>query len=202
MAKRVAYALATPGLSKVASDYNLKEISELPADAASGEALPPVSFHRSADTVRWALRYPWITDDKKQSTPRYEFSDFRELVRFVVVDVRRSTTGERLGYLVLSVCRDHEGITIVKALDHFLQCDDRYRIVLAAAQRYARAHHADRIHVPAGCLPHIAELRWMPWIFRLRQRHYFCFPARSRSVLGPELSRICLQYCDGDTPFT
>ena len=202
LTKRIAYALAAPGLSRLAGDYVLNEISELPADAASGEPLPPVTFHRSAETVRWALRYPWITDDPKQSTPRYEFSDYRELARFVVLEVRRSNTGERLGYLVISICRDHEGITIVRALDHFLGCDDRYRIVLVAAQRYALAYRADRVHVPEGCLPHLAELRWMPRVFRMRQREYFCYPARSRSVLGPELGRISLQYCDGDTPFT
>jgi hypothetical protein len=202
VAKWIAYALAAPGLSRVASGYVLKEIPELPADATSGDPFPPVTFHRSAETVRWMLRYPWITDDVKQSTPRYEFSDYRELARFVVLEVGRSASGERLGYLVLSVCRDREGITIVRALDHFLQCDDRYRIVLVAVQRYALVYRADRVQVPEGCLPHLTELRWMPLVFRMQQREYFCYPARSRSVLGPELSRMSVQFCDGDTPFT
>jgi hypothetical protein len=202
VSKRVGYALAAPGLSELASDYDFREVSELPANAAREEPSSPVTFHRSAETVRWALRYPWITDDPKQSTPRYEFSDLRELARFVVIEVRRSTTSEKLGHLVLSVCRDHEGITIVRALDPFLRCDDRDRVVLAATLRYAHAYRADRVHVPEGCRPHAEESRWMSRTFRLRGREYFCSPARSRSVLGPELDRIGLQYCDGDTPFT
>lgn len=202
VSKRVGYALAAPGRSKLAGDYDFEEIAELPADAAGEEPSSPVTFHRSVQTVRWALHYPWITDQPKQSTPRYEFSDLRELARFVVLRVRRSTTSEELGHLVLSVCRDQEGITIVKALDRFLSCDDRDRVVLAAALRYAHAYRADRVHVPEGCLPHTLELGWISRTFRMRQRVYFCRPARSRSVLGPELDRIGLQYCDGDTPFT
>jgi len=199
--KWVGYAIGNTAVTKATEDYELCELAELPADAVSTEKPPAVAFHRSVEVVRWAIRHPWITDRVEYSTPRFEFSDLREMVRFVVLEARRISTQEFLGNIVVSVCRE-KGITTVKILDHFLRCEDRYRVILAAALRYAKTYSADRIHIPEGCKPHLTQSLLLRWTFRPLERVYFCYPRRHHSVLGPVLDRITPQYCDGDTPFT
>ncbi|MEQ9407216.1 MAG: hypothetical protein RIK87_05795 [Fuerstiella sp.] len=199
--KTAAYGLARNVLRHANQQYDFAELSELPADAWSDEEAAPVEFYRDTEFVRWSLQYPWITDQKDLSTPRYEFSDFRELVRFVVLEARRRNSNEHLGHVVLSVCRD-QGITTIKILHHFLHCSDRYQVLLAAALVYSGKFRADRIHVPAGCEDSIGSSVLLRTAFRRRNREYFCFPRRRESVLGPALDRLELNYCDGDTPFS
>lgn len=199
--KRAAYGIGGKAVNQVTGEYNFTEVSELPADARSDEVPKAVEFVRNVEVVRWSLKYPWITDRVDFSTPRYQFSDLREFVRFVVLEVRMSGTTKLLGQIVLSISRD-KGITTVKVLDHFLHDCDRYRALLAAGLKYAQSFLADRLHVPGGCRDNVAECGLLRRIFRLRQREYFCLPRRRDSVLEPVLDRISVQYCDGDTPFS
>jgi hypothetical protein len=199
--KALVYGLLGGVIARSRGDLEFRETSELPPEASRRDQRETPRFGRDVKLVRWALRYPWVTDEPEKATPGFFFSDYRELARFVTLEVREGGRQEPLGHLVVSICRD-QGRTSVKILDHFLEPHDAPGIILAAALTYARRHRADRVLVPESCGRHLEKARPLAWLFRRKYRFYYCHPKRRGSVLAPVLDRIELGFCDGDTPFT
>jgi hypothetical protein len=171
----------------------------LPADLSSDTGSGAV-FYRGPEVVRWRLNYPWITERPEEATEGYYFSDYRELVRFVIVELS-STDGLKLGHVILSISR-HQGRTTVKVLDRFVNSSDEPRLLVAAGLSYAKRYRADRLQLPEQCSPFLKEMALLRWTIRSRTRLYFCHPSRKGSVLPTDLDQIRLDFCDGDTPFT
>lgn len=201
LTKALGHRLIGRAAARICRDFDFLEIPELVPDAERRDRRPVARLGRDAKLVRWALRYPWVTDDPEKATRGYVFSDYRALARFFVLEVRERRQEESLGHVVVSVCRNEERTT-VKVLDHFLEPYGNARVLLAAALTYARRYRADRVLVPEQCGTHLKRSLLLPWLFREKHRFYFCRPRRRDSALAPVLDRLELGFCDGDTPFT
>ena len=200
VSRTIFYSLFSSTIANESSGLKFRELSELPADAAFN-AGTGVRFYRGPEAVRWRLTHPWITDEPDEATQGFFFSDYRDFVRFVVVELESSSGEKPLGHLVLSISRHNERTT-VKVLDRFLNGEDDPRILVAAGLKYAKLYRADRLLLPEQCGPHLDTTPMMRRAFRRKSRLYYCHPRRRDSILPADLDQIQLDFCDGDTPFT
>jgi hypothetical protein len=199
LSKSIFYGLIGSTVLRIGRNVIFRELSELP-DELSPSVGSGTSFYRGPEVVRWRLTYPWISEQPEEATEGFYFSDYREMVRFVILELR-SSEGSTYGCVILSISR-HRGRTTVKVLDRFVRSAEEPRLLVAAGLAYAKRYRADRLTLPEQCEPFLQKSVPLRWMMRSRSRLYFCHPSRNASVLPTNLEDIQLDFCDGDTPFT
>ena len=201
--KALLYLLLARHRAIAADGLQFNELDGIPADAFISQEgrRDKIHFERDQACIRWMIENPWVTDQVDKATPDYYFSDYRQMFRYIVLEVTRAATGAAAGCIVLSLSRDRDETT-VKVLDDFVQQEDRPRLLLAAALTVAKRHQCDEIIVPEVCWAALRESRMLRALFRSVQREYYCRMRSGHDRVDDVLARIDLTYCDGDAAFT
>lgn len=157
-------------------------------------------FYRDVDTVNWMIRYPWITENTT-ATFNYFFSYQRELFRFLPFELYSKQSGERLGYVVFSITKK-KGLTLLKILDHALAEEVHILCILDLALREASRWRAELIVGPYKLWPYIKTYPPLRLLTQRYQRGYFIHSSPKKTIFPEDASELCLDYCDGDLPYT
>jgi hypothetical protein len=201
--KRGAYALLMPVESTCLAEINTQEVYCIDPGWHGTPNAGSTEFYRGPEVINWMLQHQWIVgpDEAEASAVNYYFSGVRDLFKYIALKVYAATDAAYKGFVIFSVSALGSS-TVLKVLDFGFsnEADGKYAFWLAV--RYARAHQADAIELPAD----LARFTGGSMIARLglrkAYRTYFCRPKDANSPLAVSLDRIKLQYSDGDTAFT
>lgn len=161
-------------------------------------------FSRSKEIINWMLKYPWINSRENvenENNTGYFFSDVRELFSYIPIEIYSKGTKNKVGYLILSVSKEKDKTTL-KLLDHELEIQNKYNILLGLIIKYALSYNADRVEFPDPIAQLLLSHKIVPsHLLKQKERKYLYFAndMSSRSALA--MKNISPEYCDGDLPF-
>jgi hypothetical protein len=149
------------------------------------------------------IRNPWVVSRKKSQVDveHYYFSLVRDLFEFVALEVFAYDEKTSIGYLVLSISRKRNRMTI-KILDYYFHNPKDIFIVGYIAIKYTKDYGAVRLEYPVGLATFFENQPGLLRMIKKKKRLYLFSPQSDNSPLKTLGEKIKLNYCDGDTAFT
>jgi GNAT superfamily N-acetyltransferase len=163
---------------------------------------PPDSkahLFRDARIINWMLRYPWIKEDSK-AEPNYFFSSNREEFKFFSFELYENRTGEKKGYVVLSVSTQNS-FSRLKILDSavvdkkYLKCIFDFAL-REALKRQAVLNASDIFWTYSQKNVLLKSLTQ-----NLKRGNFLVFSTKRESVFTNSQHDLRIDFCDGDIPF-
>ncbi len=203
--KRLFYRMALRSQAKLLREVVWEEVHEF----GDGEAEliarrnTDAEFYRGVECLNWMLRDRWIVETREPESkrPQYQFSDVRDLFKYVPIRVYRADDREYLGFLALSISTA-AGRTWLKVLDFGCGETSGHQHLASIAVKCARECLADEITMPGQLADCLGNGFPMKLVASRLTRDYYCRPNGAQGPLATALPDLALNYCDGDGAFT
>lgn len=196
---QLMYHFVRPFRENWKEKYTFRPVSQID-ELESNEPLDSrPRLYRDAKIINWMIRYPWITEDSNVEV-NYFFSYNRDEFKFLPFELYENKTGERKGYVVLSVSTQNNFSTL-KILDYAVVNKEFLKYIFDKALHEALKRQA-LLNASDGFWPYSQKNLILNRLTKnFKRGNFLVFSTKGKSVLTHLLHELKTDFCDSDMPF-